>query len=197
MNGTATLVISAEGRSHRLELALDQGRRYRAIVEQPGLKAQLVRELALAAPVGVVSDEGGFIGNLKVWENLVLPLAYAGGSAFQSAGNGALEALESRSEALFRELGVLRARFAEICALLPERLSGFERRLVSFVRAMLMEPGIMVYDGLFDGLSRSESERAAGFDRIFRRHFPSRTALYIEAEEGRGPVAETDATFRL
>lgn len=197
MNGTATLVISAEGKSHRLELALDQGRRYRAIVERPGLKRQLVRELALAAPLGVVSDEGGFIGNLKVWENLVLPLAYAGGSAFHSGRNGALEALESRTEALFRELGVLGARFAEICAFLPERLSGFERRLVSFVRAMLMEPGIMVYDGLFDGLSRSERERAAGFDPVFRRHFPSRTALYIESEEGRGGAAQADATFRL
>ena len=52
--------------------------------------------------------------------------------------------------------------------MLPDRLSEFERRLAAFVRAMLAEPEIMVYDGLFDGLTRVEIEKAMGFDRLFR-----------------------------
>src|SRR5260221_1578028 len=140
----STLVLQDESGSHRVDLALNAGQRYRAVVGSPGLKVQLYRGLDELAPLGVVAGDGGLIGNLKVWENLVLPVAYRGGAP--------LGELEARAAALFREFGILRARFAELCAALPERLTAFERRLAGFVRAMLAEPEIMVYDALFDGL---------------------------------------------
>jgi predicted ABC-type transport system involved in lysophospholipase L1 biosynthesis ATPase subunit len=184
-----TLVLDDGSGERRLDLDLDAGQRYRAIVPRPSLKAQLLRKLAEAAPVAIVAARGGLIGNLKVWENLVLPIAYR--------GEARLDELETRAEKLFHDLGVLRERFALLCGLLPERLSEFERRLAAFVRAMLAEPQIMVYDGLFDGLTRAEIEKATDFDRLFRQHFPLRTAIYVDAEDPMLPALSAYPTFHL
>ncbi len=184
-----TLVLDDEGRARSLDLTLNAGRRYRAIVARPALKAQLVRKLGEAAPLAIVAARGGLVGNLKVWENLVLPSTYR--------GEAPLDELESRAEGLFRELGILRERFAELCALLPDRLTEFERRLTAFVRAMLAEPEIMIYDGLFDGLARAEIEKATRFDHLFRLHFPFRTALYVDAEDPMLPALSGYPTFHL
>ena len=185
----ATLVLDDGSGERRLDLVLNAGQRYRAIVPSPALKAQLVRKLGEAAPVAIVAARGGLIGNLKVWENLVLPIAYR--------GEVRLDELEVRAEMLFRSLGVLRERFAELCALLPDRLSEFERRLAAFVRAMLAEPEIIVYDGLFDGLTRPEIEKAARFDRLFRLHFPFRTAIFVDAEDPMLPALSGYPAFHL
>src|SRR4051812_45547592 len=160
----ATLAFDdATGLQH-LDMVLYAGRRYRVIAPRPELKAELLRRLRSAAPVAVVAPRGGLIGNLKVWENLVLPASYGGGRD--------LGRLERRAESFFRALGVARDRFVELCNLLPERLTEFERRLVAFVRGLLAEPEIMLYDGLFDGLARPEVQKAARFDALYRRHFP-------------------------
>src|SRR5262245_48983258 len=119
------LVLEDENGSHRLELALNEGRRYRTVVGRPTLKAQLLSKLDALAPIGVVAGAGGLIGNLNVWENLALPITYAGGAS--------VDELETRAEALFRRFGILHARFADICASLPDRLTSFERRLAVFV----------------------------------------------------------------
>ena len=185
----ATLVLDGESGERRLDLTLNAGHRYRAIVPRPALKAQLVRKLGEAAPVAIVAARGGLVGNLKVWENLVLPIAYR--------GDARLDELEARAEKLFGELGVLRSRFAELCALLPDRLSEFERRLAAFVRAMLAEPEITVYDGLFDGLTRAEIDKATRFDRLFRLHFPFRTAIYVDAEDPMLPALGGYPVFNL
>jgi predicted ABC-type transport system involved in lysophospholipase L1 biosynthesis ATPase subunit len=185
----ATLILDDGSGERRFDLALNTGQRYRAIVPRPALKAQLIHRLGEAAPTAIVAARGGLVGNLKVWENLVLPIAYR--------GEARLEELEARAEALFRELGVLRERFAELCALLPDRLSEFERRLAAFVRAMLAEPQIMIYDGLFDGLPRAEIEKAAGFDRLFKLRFPFRTAIYVDAEDPMLPALSAYPTFHL
>jgi predicted ABC-type transport system involved in lysophospholipase L1 biosynthesis ATPase subunit len=184
-----TLILQDGSSERRLDLDFDAGQRYRAIVSRPSLKAQLMRKLGEAAPLAIVGARGGLIGNLKVWENLVLPIAYR--------GEARLDELETRAEKLFHELGVLRERFAALCALLPDRLSEFERRLAAFVRAMLAAPQIMVYDGLFDGLTRAEIEKAASFDRLFRLHFPRGTAIYVDAEDPMLPALSAYPTFHL
>jgi predicted ABC-type transport system involved in lysophospholipase L1 biosynthesis ATPase subunit len=184
-----TVVLDDGSGERRLELELDAGQRYHAIVPRPSLKTQLMRKLGDTAPVAIVAARGGLIGNLKVWENLVLPIAYR--------GEARLDELETRAGKLFADLGVLRERFAELCALLPERLSEFERRLAAFVRAMLAEPQIMVYDGLFEGLTRAEIDKAASFDRLFRLHFPFRTAIYVDTEDPMLPALSAYPTFHL
>ena len=172
-----------------LELRLNAGRRYRVIAARPELKTELLRRLRESAPLAVVAPRGGLIGNLKVWENLVLPVQYHGRTT--------LSMLEARAARLFRALGVAQERFVELCGLLPERLTEFERRLAAFVRGVLAEPEIMVYDGLFDGIARNEAHRAARFDPLFLRHFPFRTAVYVDTHDATMPGLEAHPVIHL
>jgi ABC-type transporter Mla maintaining outer membrane lipid asymmetry ATPase subunit MlaF len=66
---------------------------------------------------------------------------------------------------------------------LPDQLSLYEKRLVGFVRAMLMGPELIIYDGLNEGLSRKELLMASKFDAVFRLHFPFRTSALVSFEE--------------
>ena len=175
-----------------LELRLNAGRRYRVIAARPELKTELLRRLRESAPLAVVAPRGGLIGNLKVWENLVLPVQYHAG-AFAAP----LRALEARAGRLFRALGVAQERFVELCGLLPERLTEYERRLAAFVRGVLAEPEIMVYDGLFDGIARNEAHKAARFDPLFLRHFPFRTAVYVDTHDATMPGLEDHPVIHL
>jgi phospholipid/cholesterol/gamma-HCH transport system ATP-binding protein len=173
----------------KLEMRLNAGRRYRVIAARPEQKAELLRALRETAPLAVVAPRGGLIGNLKVWENLVLPVEYHGRTT--------LSMLEARAERLFRALGVAQERFVELCGLLPERLTEFERRLAAFVRGMLAEPEIMVYDGVFDGLARNEAQKAARFDPLFLRHFPFRTAVYVDTHDPMMPGLEAHPVLHI
>jgi phospholipid/cholesterol/gamma-HCH transport system ATP-binding protein len=173
-------------------MRLHAGRRYRVIAARPEQKAGFLRRLREAAPFAVVAPRGGLIGNLKVWENLVLPVEYHG-----RAPLAPLRVLEARAERLFRALGVAQERFVELCGLLPERLTEFERRLAAFVRGMLAEPEVMVYDGLFDGLARNEAQKAARFDPLYLRHFPFRTAVYLDTHDPMMPGLEAHPLIHL
>ena len=187
--------------SGQLEMRFNAGRRYRVIAARPEQKAGFLRRLRETAPVAVVAPRGGLIGNLKVWENLVLPVEYHGeygGRALAAPLRvPPLRALEARAERLFRALGVAQERFVELCGLLPERLTEFERRLAAFVRGMLAEPEIMIYDGLFDGIARNEAHKAARFDPLFLRHFPFRTAVYVDTHDATMPGLETHHVIHL
>jgi len=185
----------------QLEMRLNAGRRYRVIAARPEQKAGFLRALREAAPLAVVAPRGGLIGNLKVWENLVLPVEYHreyGGRAPAAPPRlPPLRVLEARAERLFRALGVAQQRFVELCGLLPERLTEFERRLAAFVRGVLAEPEVMVYDGLFDGLARNEAQKAARFDPLFLRHFPFRTAVYVDTHDPMMPGLEAHPVIHL
>jgi len=112
-----------------------------------------------------------------VWENIALPLAWQGKS--DHAG------IERRVRAIFDAFGIHGEPFSALCRALPERLSRLELRLVAFARAMLIEPEVMVYDRLFEGLSQAQMEQARTLDIVFRRQFPFRTSIYLEPEPPR------------
>ena len=183
--------------SGQLDMRLNAGRRYRVITARPEQKAGFLRALRAAAPLAVVAPRGGLIGNLKVWENLVLPVEYHGRARAAPLRLPQLRALEARAGQLFGALGIAQQRFVELCGLLPERLTEFERRLAAFVRGMLAEPEIMIYDGLFDGIARNEAHKAARFDPLFLRHFPFRTAVYVDTHDATMPGLESHPVIHL
>lgn len=175
--------------SQRLEIELNRGRAYQAITSSPQIQIELVARLNATGQAAVVPPDGGMIGNLKVWENLVLPRAYHGRPQYAE--------LEARAERIFGEFGITGSGFEELCTGLPDRLDRFERRLAAFVRAMLAEPEIMVYDSLFEGLTRGEVEKALAFDRIFHMHFPFRTSVFVTPDAAMLPDVGAHAIFRL
>ncbi len=156
-----------------VSLELDRGRSYRLLVGEAGRLA-LLEELSGTGLAALVPCEAGLIGNLKVWENLSLPLAW------HAKADPA--AIEARARTIFGFLGLGDERFASLCRSLPERLSRLECRMVAFTRALLLEPEILVYDRLFEGLNRMQAEQAKRMDEVFRLRFPFRTSLYLESD---------------
>jgi len=172
----------------RIALMLSEGLTYRAVVRSAALQESLVASFAESDLAAVVPPDGGFVGNLKVWENLVLPSAYH--------GQPNVEELDARAGSIFRRIGCGRSG-AELCAQLPGRLSHLELRCAAFVRAMLVEPEIMVYDSLFEGLTRAEVEQVLAFDRVFHLYFPFRTSIWVDLELPMLPEVAARETFLI
>lgn len=173
----------------RIVLTLGAGLTYRAVVGTPALHARLLASFAQSGLAAAVPSDGGFVGNLKVWENLVLPAAYH--------GRPQLAELDARADSIFRRIATDGRSWADLCAQLPERLSRLELRSAAFVRAMLVEPEIMVYESLFEGLTRAEVGCVLAFDRVFHLYFPFRTSIWVDRELPMLPEVAARETFRL
>ncbi len=177
------------GAPKRIALTLSEGFTYRAVVRSASLQENLVASFAESELVAVVPPDGGFVGNLKVGENLVLPAAYH--------GEPNLEEMDARAGSIFRRLGGDGRSGAELCARPPVGLSHLELRRAAFVRAMLAEPEIMVYDSLFEGLTRAEIEQVLAFDRVFHLYFPFRTSIWVDLELPTLPEVAARETFLM
>jgi hypothetical protein len=62
---------------------------------------------------------------------------------------------------------------------------------------MLVEPEIMVYDSLFEGLTRAEVEQVLAFDRVFHLYFPFRTSIWVDLELPMLPEVAARETFLI
>ena len=157
---------------------LQSGRSYCLIVRSESQRAALLKNLGEQPGVVIVPHNGGLISNLRIWENIILPVQYHG---ILLPGN-----LEDRVSELLDQCGLSDQTMVSALMLkLPDQLSLYEKRLVAFVRAMLMGPQLILYDGLTEGLSRKELEKANRFDQVFRLHYPFRTSVLVSFEEDR------------
>jgi ABC-type transporter Mla maintaining outer membrane lipid asymmetry ATPase subunit MlaF len=168
---------------------LGRGHSYRVIAPAVAARVQYVRLLAQSDLCAVVPGDGGFIGNLRVWENLMLPAVYHGRPRATD--------LAARATEFIGALGGNPAEARQLCGALPECLSPLDRRRAALVRAMLCEPEVIVYDALFDGLTNAEVETVRGFDRVFHRYFPFRTAVWVDHDAPGLPAVAVNATFTL
>lgn len=129
--------------------------------------------LVLLSRLGLVWPGGGFVSNLKTWENLLLPLWYHGDA---DAARREPEVVD-----LLGRLGMAPERVASFLGALPGTLPAPERKLLGLARALLQDAEVMVYAGLFEGLD----ERARGLLREeTRRHHErrrGRASLYVAA----------------
>lgn len=121
-----------------------------------------------------VDRDDGLMSHLSVWENLSLPLEYHALDIRHAAEDAAL---------LFELCGEDKATLSKLLASYPDSLSMYENRLVGFVRALLLEPEVLVLDNVFDGLSTREKEKALQWESAFRLRFPFRVLLYRGQEE--------------
>lgn len=188
---TLDIPAGVDAQVHRVELELDSGYIYHAIIGSRAVRQAVIERLVDTALAAIVPADGGLIGNLKIWENLVLPAAYHGD------GKPRYGELEQRAARVFAQFGISGASFEALCTTLPDHLGRFEQRLCAFVRAMLTEPRIMVYDSLFDGLSREETGKVLAFDRSFHAQFPLGTSLHLTADLPTLPDLGAHRTFHL
>lgn len=116
-----------------------------------------------------IGGEGGLLSHLTVRRNLLLLLEYHGRDATHAEEDAAmLLVLCGEDEA---SLNGLMERY-------PDSLSLYERRLVGFVRALLVEPETLVMEDIFEGISADEKARAMRWPEVFRLRFPFREMRY-------------------
>jgi len=121
-----------------------------------------------------VDRDGGLMSHLNVWKNLTLPLEYHARDVRHAAEDASL---------LFALCGEDKTNLPRLMESYPDTLSLYEKRLVGFVRALLLEPEVLVLDDVFDGLSTVDKEKALQWEKVFRWRFPFRVLLYRGEEE--------------
>jgi phospholipid/cholesterol/gamma-HCH transport system ATP-binding protein len=133
------------------------------------------RALALFSRLGVVWSGGGFVSNLKVWENILLPLMYHRGVA--------PAAVEGRVVELLRRLGVEEHLVPTYLQSLPGALPAHAQRLLGCVRAALTDPEVVIYESAFEGLHRDVRARLESFAAWFHAERPGRASVYLSSDE--------------
>lgn len=125
--------------------------------------------MQLRSRIGLVFAKGGLISNLKVWENLFLPVQY---HKLPLSGDPA-----AAGAAVLERVGYQGGR-----ATLPGLLSHFERKQVLLARAMLMNPEVVIYDSLFLGLNLHERNRLVEIAVDFHRERAGRTSIFLTSD---------------
>lgn len=134
--------------------------------------------------MGIVTANGGLIANLKLWENITLPLSYHYGEVSAEAEQQALELLAS--------LGYRGNLFA-----LPGHLTLFERRVAAFVRAAITAPRLMLYAGCFDNLTAEQRRLLFAQAQLLRQSIPGLSALYLTTSSSTLDELHPDITLNL
>lgn len=96
--------------------------------------------LKLRSNLAVVTPQAGLVANLKLWENIMLPLLYHRGSAEVTAADQATQLLD-------------RLGYRGNIWSLPGHLTPAERIITCFIRAAVSRPALVVYAGVLSELT--------------------------------------------
>ena len=129
--------------------------------------------------VAIAFEDGGLLQSLDAWQNTLLPVAYH--------ASHEVDVAVRRARAIFTALG---RRPEEFAGRPGSSLSLYERRLAGFVRAMLVEPELLVLDRLFEELGRDERQGIAACIDLFGARYPLRRLLYLGFSEVNLPEFE-------
>ncbi|MDD4928555.1 MAG: hypothetical protein PHP85_04680 [Gallionella sp.] len=161
-------------------LQAHKGYSYCVVMKSEMQKQALLTSLLQWRAAAVVSSDGSLISGLTGAENIVLPVRYLSMKS-DSLVYGTTSLFSSCELIDERELKALLAKF-------PEQMSLYEKRMVGFMRAMCVEPELMIYDGIYEGLARHEVEQVGKFDDCFHLHFPFRTSVLLCFENFNHPT---------
>ena len=128
-------------RTQQLLFELDQGKRYSVVVHSEEDKARFLGLFLRPPETGIISPDGGLLSNIRVDENILLPLNYHGLP---------MATVEQKIIELFGLCGLNETETRDLMVKLPSQLSSFQKRLVGFVRSTLMNPRII--SQLFSGI---------------------------------------------
>jgi len=127
--------------------------------------------------VGWVAANGGLISNLKVWENVTLPLWYHAVHAVAET--------EQRVADWLSVLGMAEDEREAYMEATPDRLGALQRKLAGLLRGLVQMPLVLVVDAaLFDGAAPHHMSVWTG-------------ALEAYAAQGRAVLAVADRDVAL
>lgn len=126
------------------EAAIDVALGNRACDEGMVLLQGMPLRDAIPGSVGWVAANGGLISNLKVWENVTLPLWYHAGYAVAET--------EQRVAWWLSALGMAEDEREAYMEATPDRLGSTQRKLAGLLRGLVQMPLVLVVDAaLFEG----------------------------------------------
>lgn len=149
---------------------------------------EFTQALSLYRSVGIIPADGGIISNLKVWENIVLPVWYHKG---RSPGQVEDEVID-----IYIRLGFDRSQLPDYLSKQSELLPAYEKRIIAMVRSMLMEPKVMVYDSLFSGVNQQMGQRIFELTDKFQTENPDRTTVYLSSSDVYPEGLKADIVFK-
>ncbi len=161
-------MIQAE-KQGAVPLVFQTGGNYRIEADSEAGLARIIAQLPAFPKTVRVERDGGLMSHLSVRENLTLPLEYHAQDTRHVAEDASL---------LFALCGEGKANLSRLLERYPDDLSDYEKRLAGFVRALLLEPEVLLLDDVFDGLSTAEKAKVLQWEKVFRLRFPFRVLLY-------------------
>ncbi len=160
-----------QGDARALKFELGRGLRYRVVIPKESDKRRFLDAFLRPPETALLTADGGMLGNIKVDENLLLPLSYRGVDT---------ELLETTVMELFRGCGLNEQQTRSLLEHLPHQLSPYQKRLVGFVRAVLVRPKVMVYASIWNGVSHAEIAQLKCFDTVLHDFVPECTSVFVD-----------------
>lgn len=126
---------------------------------------------ALRGRLGFAAQAEGLVGHLALGENILL------GSAYHHGADAA--SLEARTHQLLSWCGWPGDDAREAFLRKPDHAAPFERAAAAWIRALLLEPELLVCEDLFAGLAADERRRLIEGSVAFQAENPARTAVFV------------------
>lgn len=171
-------LTDAQHQPHRI--ALDAGGCHQLVMAQGEEAKTLIRTLAQLPGALVLPGDGGLLGQLSVRDNFALGLRY------QGRKHPANEALVDDA---FERCGYGVEALAKLAAQLPIHLKRVECWLAGFIRALALEPALLVIDNAFVGLtSRDEADKVMRWSGLFHHYYPQQPLLFVDLDSHAVPA---------
>lgn len=155
-----------------LRIAAESGRTYHIVADREAVCARLAHEAMRSPGIERVSGSGGLLSGITVLENIVLPAVYHGRVASERLAASVYQVCEA--------CGLDREQTDALCERSLSDLDGYERRLVCLLRALLMHPGALLCERIFEGLPRRDMERVTQFPDCYRRVVANGTLVFLD-----------------
>ncbi|HEY4301243.1 MAG TPA: ATP-binding cassette domain-containing protein [Candidatus Didemnitutus sp.] len=153
-----------------LGLALPQRGTVRLLGEALATLTESSRR-ALRSRLGFAAQADGLVGHLALWENILLGPAYHRGCDAAS--------LEARMRQLLSWCGWTGEDAREALLRKPDHATPFERAAAAWMRALLVDPDLLVCEDLFAGLAAEERRRLIEGSVSFQAESPTRAAVFV------------------
>lgn len=177
-----------QGQERLLAFELGRGFRYRVVVRDAQDDARFLQVFLRPPQTALLAVDGGLLSNLKVDENVLLPLSYHGGDTHEQ---------ESRVLELFALCGLDEQQTRSILHRLPHQLTAQQKRAAGFVRALLVQTEVMVYASVWHDLPQAERQQILSLDEILRRVVPTRTSVFVDYDTNMDEGLQPQQTFYL
>jgi phospholipid/cholesterol/gamma-HCH transport system ATP-binding protein len=138
----------------------------------------------LRQQIGVVPSKGGLVSNLKLWENITLPLLYHSGGIAPEEENSALNYLA-------------RLGYSGNIMALPAHLTQFEKLIATLVRVFLRKSRIVIYSNCLELIPPVSRDIFFQISKEFHAASKERTSLYITSSPELAANLPVDAVIRM